>query len=77
MQLVREALTCAHRPQSFQSLPQGRDGQVRGLGTGPLDVCDGGAHEPRVVAAPGLHVAQWHRPENVTHRTATASSERR
>ena len=46
-------------------------------GPGPLDVCDGGAHEPRVVAAPGLHVAQRHRPEDVPHRAAAAAPERR
>ena len=46
-------------------------------GSGPLDVRDGGAHEPRVLFAPGLHVAQWHRPEDVAHRAAAAVAERR
>lgn len=35
----------ARRVQSRLQGLQGRDGEVCGLGTGPLDVCDGRAHE--------------------------------
>ena len=45
-------------------------------GPSPLDVRHGGAHEPRVLPPPRLHVAQWDRPEDEHHRTATALTER-
>ena len=51
----------------YQYQPHYHNHDHQQAGPGPLDVCDGGAHEPRVVAAPGLHVAQRHRPEDVPH----------
>ena len=59
-------------------LDEDQEGHVlSNAGSGPLDVRDGGAHEPRVLVAPGLHVAQRHRPEDVAHRAAAAVAERR
>ena len=49
----------------------------RHTGPGPLDVCDGGAHEPRGgPPPPSLHVAQRHRPKDEPHRAAAALTER-
>ena len=45
-------------------------------GPGALDVCHGRAHEPRVLPAPSLHVAQCRRPEDEPNRTTSTPTER-
>ena len=45
-------------------------------GPGPLDVRDGGAHEPRVQPPPSLHVAQWNRAEDELDGAATSPPQR-
>ena len=59
-------------------LDEDKEGDVlSNAGSGPLDVRDGGAHEPRVQPAPPLHVAPGHhRPEDEPHGAAAAAAER-
>ena len=45
-------------------------------GPGALDVRHGRAHEPRVLLAPSLHVAQCRRPEDEPNRTTSTPTER-